>query len=131
MINPISLNIKQLHSNNTKSHHLLGHSNFEDRMLKMMSDMTDRMLSELTGKVDKINGMVDEMTQTINSHLKSIVKIETYDKEPSPIYWLPQQHQAEPPPQKNFYVAKSIAKIKVHLEQSINHPNKEEEELQS
>jgi hypothetical protein len=54
-------------------------------MLKMMNDMTDRI-------VDGINGMVDKMTQTINSHSESIVKIETYEKEPSPIYWLPQQN---------------------------------------
>jgi hypothetical protein len=91
-------------------------------MLKMISDMIDRI-------VDEINGMVDKMTQTINSHSESIVKIETYEKEPSPIYWLPQQYQAEPPPQKNFNVAESIAKIEAHLEKSINHPNREDEEL--
>jgi hypothetical protein len=43
----------------------------------MMSDMSDRMMG-------KINGMVDKMTQTINSHSESIVKIETYEDEPSP-----------------------------------------------
>jgi hypothetical protein len=99
-------------------------------MWKMMSDMTNRTLRELTGKVDEINDMVDEMTQTINSHSKSIVKIKTYEEESSPIYWFPQQHQAEPPPQKNFNVVESIAKIEAHLEQSINHPNRKEE-LQS
>jgi hypothetical protein len=52
--------------------------NFEDWMLQMMGE---------------INGMVDKMTQTINSHSESIVKIETYEEEPSPIYWLPQQYQ--------------------------------------
>jgi hypothetical protein len=64
----------------------------------MVSDMSDRMMGE-------INGMVDKMTQTINSHSKSIVKIETYEEEPSPIYWLPQQYQAKSPPQKNSNVA--------------------------
>jgi hypothetical protein len=99
-------------------------SNFEDWMLKMMSNMTDRI-------VDGINGMVDKMTQTINSHYESIVRIETYEEEPSPIYWLPQQYQAEPPPQKNFNVAESIAKIEAHLEKSINHPNRKDKEHQS
>jgi formyltetrahydrofolate hydrolase len=84
----------------------------------MLSDMTDRMVGKIRGKVDKINGMVDKMTQIINSHSESIVKIETYEKEPSPIYWLPQQYQAEPPPQKNFNVAESIAKIEAHLEKA-------------
>ena len=81
--------------------------------------------------VDGINGMVDKMTQTINSHFESIVKIETYEEEPSPIYWLPQQYQAKPPPQKNFNVAESIAKIKAHLKKSINHRNRKDGELQS
>jgi hypothetical protein len=80
---------------------------------------------------DKLNVTVDKMTQTIKSCSESIVKIETYEDEPSPIYWLPQQYQAKPPPQKNFNVAESIAKIEAHLEKSINHPNREEEELQS
>jgi hypothetical protein len=94
-------------------------SNFEDRMLQMM------------GKIrDKLNVTVDKMTQTIKSCSESIVKIETYEEEPSPIYWLPQQYQAEPPPQKNFNVEESIAKIEAHLEKSINHPNREDGELQ-
>jgi hypothetical protein len=98
-------------------------------MLKMLSDMTDRMVGEIRGKVDEINGMVEEMTQIINPHSKSIVKIKTYKEEPSPIYWLPQQYQVEPPLQKNFDIVESIAKIEAHLEKSINHPNREEEEL--
>jgi hypothetical protein len=80
---------------------------------------------------DKLNVTMDKMTQTIKSCSESIVKIETYEEEPSPIYWLPQQYQAEPTPQKNFNVAESIAKIEAHLEKSINHPNREEEELHS
>jgi hypothetical protein len=39
--------------------------------------------------------------------------------------------RVEPPPQKYFNIAKSITKIEAHLEQSINHPNRKEEELQS
>jgi hypothetical protein len=77
-------------------------------MLKTMSDITDRI-------VDEINGMVDKMAQIINSNSESIVKIETYEDEPSPIYWLPQQYQAEPPPPKNFNV-QSIAKLEAQVE---------------
>jgi hypothetical protein len=80
---------------------------------------------------DKLNVTMDKMTQTIKSCSESIVKIETYEEEPSPIYWLPQQYQVKPPPQTNFNVAESIAKIEAHLEKSINHPNRKEEELQS
>jgi hypothetical protein len=80
---------------------------------------------------DKLNVTMDKMTQTIKSCSESIVKIETYEEEPSPIYWLPQQYQAKPPPQTNFNVAESITKIEAHLEKSINHPNRKEEELQS
>jgi hypothetical protein len=94
-------------------------SNFEDWMLQMMGEIRD-----------KLNVTVDKMTQTIKSCSESIVKIETYEEEPSPIYWLPQQYQAEPPPQKNFNVEESIAKIEAHLEKSINHPNREDGELQ-
>jgi hypothetical protein len=86
----------------------------------------------MMGKIrDKLNVTMDKMTQTIKSCSESIVNIETYEEEPSPIYWLPQQYLAEPPPQKNFNIAESIAKIEAHLEKSINHPNREEEELQS
>jgi hypothetical protein len=79
---------------------------------------------------DKLNVTVDKMTQTIKSCFESIVKIETYEEEPSPIYWLPQQYQAKPLPQKNFNVEESITKIEAHLEKSINHPNREDGELQ-
>jgi hypothetical protein len=95
-------------------------SNFEDRMLQMMGEIRD-----------KLNVTVDKMTQTIKSCSESIVKIETYEHEPSPIYWLPQQYQAEPPPQKNFNVAESTTNIEAHLEKSINHPNREDGEFQS
>ena len=51
-------------------------SNFEDRMLKMMSDMTDRMVGKINGKVGEIIDRVDEMTQTIKSHSQSIARLE-------------------------------------------------------
>jgi hypothetical protein len=62
-------------------------SNFEDRMLLMMGEIRD-----------KLNVTMDKMTQTIKSCSESIVKIETYEEKPSPIYWLPEQYQAEPLP---------------------------------
>jgi X-X-X-Leu-X-X-Gly heptad repeat protein len=99
-------------------------------MLKMMGEINGRLASGVTKLVDGINGLADKMTQTINSQAEPIVKIETYKEEPSPIYWLPQQYQAEPPPQKNFNVEESIAKIEAHLEKSIKHHNREDGELQ-
>jgi uncharacterized coiled-coil protein SlyX len=39
-------------------------------MLKMMSDMSNRM-------VGKINGRVREISHTVNSHSQSIAKLET------------------------------------------------------
>jgi hypothetical protein len=58
--------------------------NFEDWMLKMMSDMSDRMVGEVNGRVSEIthivgemNGMIGEMSQTVNSHSQSIAKLET------------------------------------------------------
>jgi hypothetical protein len=59
-------------------------SNFEDRMLKMMSDMSDRMVGEVNGRVgeithivDEMNGRMGEISQTVNSHSQSIAKLET------------------------------------------------------
>jgi uncharacterized protein YgiM (DUF1202 family) len=60
-------------------------------MLKMMSDMSNRMVGEMTnmvgevnsrvGKttniVGKMNGRTGEMSQTVNSHSQSIAKLET------------------------------------------------------
>jgi hypothetical protein len=51
--------------------------NFEDWMLKMMSDMSDRMVGEVTNMVGEINGRVGEISQTVNSHSQSIAKLET------------------------------------------------------
>jgi methyl-accepting chemotaxis protein len=58
--------------------------NFEDRMLKMMSDMSDRMVGEVNGRVGEIthivgemNGRMGEISQTVNSHSQSIAKLET------------------------------------------------------
>jgi hypothetical protein len=42
---------------------------------------------------------MDSHNQRANSHSKSIAKIEAHEKEPSPIYWSPQQtSQATPSP---------------------------------
>jgi X-X-X-Leu-X-X-Gly heptad repeat protein len=98
-------------------------------MLKMMGEINGRLASGVTRLVDGINALEDKMTQTINSQSEPIVKEETYEEEPSPIYWLPEQYQAEPLPQKNFNVAESITKIEAHLEKGINHPNREDGEL--
>jgi hypothetical protein len=103
-------------------------SNFEDRMLKMMGEINSRLASGVTRLVDGINAL-EKMTQTINSQSEPIVKEETYEEEPSPIYWLPKQYQAEPLLRKNFNVAESITKIEAHLEKGINHPNREDGEL--
>jgi hypothetical protein len=59
-------------------------SNFEDRMLKMISDMSDRMMGEVNGRVGEIthivgemNGRMGEISQTVNLHSQSIAKLET------------------------------------------------------
>jgi hypothetical protein len=52
-------------------------------MLKMMSDMSDRMVGEVNGRVGEIthivgemNGRMGEISQTVNSHSQSIAKLE-------------------------------------------------------
>jgi peptidoglycan hydrolase CwlO-like protein len=45
-------------------------------MLKMMSDMSDRMVGEVTNMVGEINGKVSDLNQTVNSHSQSIAKLE-------------------------------------------------------
>jgi peptidoglycan hydrolase CwlO-like protein len=45
-------------------------------MLKMMSDMFDRMVGEVTNMVGEINSKVGDLTQTVNSHSQSISKLE-------------------------------------------------------
>jgi hypothetical protein len=53
-------------------------------MLKMMSDMSDRMVGEVNGRVGEIthivggmNGRMGEISQIVNSHSQSIAKLET------------------------------------------------------
>jgi hypothetical protein len=45
-------------------------------MLKMISDMSDRMVGKVTNIVGKINGKVVDLTQIVNSHSQSIAKLE-------------------------------------------------------
>jgi hypothetical protein len=52
-------------------------SNFEDRMLKMMSDMSDRVMGKVDGRIGEITQIVGEIHQTVNSHSQSIAKLET------------------------------------------------------
>ena len=42
----------------------------------MMSDMSDRLVGEVTNMVGKINGRVGEIFQIINSHSQSIARLE-------------------------------------------------------
>jgi hypothetical protein len=55
-------------------------SDFQDQMLKLMS---------------KIDQTLTSLGQTMNSHSKSIAKIEAHEEEPSPIYWPPQQQSQQ------------------------------------
>jgi hypothetical protein len=52
-------------------------SNFEDRMMKMMSDMLDRVVGKVDGRIGEITQIVGEIHQTVNSHSQSIAKSET------------------------------------------------------
>jgi hypothetical protein len=52
-------------------------SNFEDRMLKMMSDMSDRVVGKVDGKIGELTQIVGEIHQTVISHAQSIAKLET------------------------------------------------------
>jgi hypothetical protein len=52
-------------------------SNFEDRMLKMMGDMSDRVVGKVDGRIGELTQIVGEIHQTINSHSQSIAKLET------------------------------------------------------
>jgi hypothetical protein len=52
-------------------------SNFEDRMLKMMSDMSDRVVGKVDGRIGEITQIMGEIHQTVNSHSQSIAKLET------------------------------------------------------
>jgi uncharacterized protein YjbJ (UPF0337 family) len=45
-------------------------------MLKMISDMSDRMVGEVTNMVGEINGRVGDLTQTVNLQAQSIAKLE-------------------------------------------------------
>jgi methyl-accepting chemotaxis protein len=53
-------------------------------MLKMMSDMSDKVVGEVNARVGEItrivgemNGRMGEISQTVNSHSQSIAKLET------------------------------------------------------
>jgi uncharacterized protein YjbJ (UPF0337 family) len=42
----------------------------------MISDMSDRMVGEVTNMVGEINGRVGDLTQTVNLQAQSIAKLE-------------------------------------------------------
>jgi uncharacterized coiled-coil protein SlyX len=46
-------------------------------MLKMMSDMSDRVVGKVDGRIGEITQIVGEIHQTVNSHSQSIAKLET------------------------------------------------------
>jgi methyl-accepting chemotaxis protein len=46
-------------------------------MLKMTSDMSDKMVGEVTNMLGEINGRVGEISHIVNSHSQSIAKLET------------------------------------------------------
>jgi hypothetical protein len=50
--------------------------NFEDRMLKMMNDMSDRMVGKVTNMLGELTDKVGHLAQTVNLHSQSIVKLE-------------------------------------------------------
>jgi hypothetical protein len=72
---------------------------------------------------------VTSLSQTSNSHSKSIAKIETHEEEPSPIYWPPQQQFQQEQYTPQFFTEME-ARMDAHFEQIMNHLNREEEELQ-
>jgi hypothetical protein len=43
----------------------------------MMSDMSNRMVGEVTNMVGGVNGRVGKISHTINSHSQSFAKLET------------------------------------------------------
>jgi hypothetical protein len=78
----------------------------------------------------KLLGEINQkLTQTIHSRSESIAKIEAHEDEVSPIYWPPQQQYQQEQYTPQFF-AEIDAKIEAHVEQIINHLNREEEELQ-
>jgi hypothetical protein len=46
-------------------------------MMKMMSDMSDRVVGKVDGRIGEITQIVGKMHQTINSHSQSIAQLET------------------------------------------------------
>jgi hypothetical protein len=77
----------------------------------------------------KLTQTVTSFSQTLNSHSKSITKIEAHEEEPSAIYWPPQQQSQQEQYTPQFFTEME-ARMDVHFEQTMNHLNREEEELQ-
>jgi hypothetical protein len=74
----------------------------------------------------KLMGEINQkLTQTINSHSKSIAKIEAHEEEPSPIYWPSQQESQQEQYTLEFFT-EIDPKIEAYVEQIINHLNREE-----
>jgi NH3-dependent NAD+ synthetase len=60
----------------------------------------------------------------VNSHSESIAKIEAHQKEPSPIYWPPQQqYRVEPPVPMNFDLQDHLLKFMIKMDQIMNSHN--------
>jgi hypothetical protein len=77
----------------------------------------------------KLTQTVTCLSQTLNSHSESIAKIEAHEKEPSLIYWPPQQQSQQEQYAPQFF-AEMEARMDAYFEQIMNHLNREEEELQ-
>jgi len=77
----------------------------------------------------KLTQTVTSLSQTINSHSESIVKIEADKEEPSPIYWPPQQQSQHEHYTPQFFTEMEV-RMDAHFEQIMNHLNREEEEFQ-
>jgi hypothetical protein len=74
----------------------------------------------------KLMGEINQkLTQTINSHSKSIAKIEAHEEKPSPVYWPPQQQSQQEQYTLEFFT-ETNPKIEAYVEQIINHLNREE-----
>jgi hypothetical protein len=65
---------------------------FNDQSYSPRYQATPQSNSDVQAQMLKLLGEINQkLTQTINSHSESIVKIEAHEEEPSPIYWPPQQ----------------------------------------
>jgi hypothetical protein len=96
--------------------------NFMNCTIRLNHTSDELRLSRSDDEIYKQDGSNNiSQNQMVNSHSKSITKIEAHEAEPSPIYWSAQQQsQATPSPRLDSNFQDQMLKFMSKMDQTLN-----------